>query len=270
MQTSTVTAACRDPARAPLPSPHLAPPPAHPPAAPACRLDGVFKTYRMGRTEIPALTDLTLDIDRGSLNMLMGPSGSGKSTLLNILGCIETADSGSVEVLGQRTALLKDAALTTLRRDHIGFIFQNFSLIPVLNAAENVEYPLVLAGIPARERAERVARMLAAVGLSDRAGHKPGELSGGQRQRVAIARALIKAPALVIADEPTANLDSRTGQELMGLMRAMQAETGATFIVASHDPMVETFATRRIDIHDGRIASTGDRTRAVAQVREVA
>ena len=162
MQTSTVTAACRDPARAPLPSPHLAPPPAHPAAAPACRLDGVFKTYRMGRTEIPALTDLTLDIDRGSLNVLMGPSGSGKSTLLNILGCIETADSGSVEVLGQRTALLKDAALTTLRDTAQGGMAYDQMLAPG-NAEGEAIITAAIDGLV--QQTQGIERAVAALGL---------------------------------------------------------------------------------------------------------
>lgn len=221
----------------------------------ACRVSDANKHYRMGQTTVQALSDLSLVIARGEFTAIIGPSGSGKSTLLNMLGCIEMPDHGRVEVLGHDTSALSDSELTRLRRDNIGFIFQNFSLIPVLSAAENVEYPLILSRVPAAERRLRVAEVLDQVGLGDRADHRPGELSGGQRQRVAVARALIKRPRLVIADEPTAALDSKTGQDLMVMMRRIQAEIGTTFIVATHDPAVQAHAGRRLTLVDGRIVS---------------
>lgn len=220
-----------------------------------CRAEHVVKTYQMGQTQVRALDDLSMAIDEGEFTAIVGPSGSGKSTLLNMIGCIELPDSGKVEVFGHDVSHHSDQVLTRLRRDNIGFIFQHFSLIPVLSAAENVEYPLILSRVPAAERRERVAAMLTEVGLASRANHRPGELSGGQRQRVAIARALIKRPRLVIADEPTAALDSRTGQELMALMSRIQSESGTTFVIATHDPAVQAHATRRCTIIDGRIAA---------------
>ncbi|MFV0334852.1 MAG: ABC transporter ATP-binding protein [Tropicimonas sp.] len=219
----------------------------------ACKVSNASKYFQMGKTRITALDGLSISIDAGAFVAIAGPSGSGKSTLLNLLGCIELPDRGSVEVLGHDTSGMSDGALTRVRRDAIGFIFQNFSLIPVLSAAENVEYPLVLAGMARDKRRELVAGMLEQVGLADRARHLPGELSGGQRQRVAIARALVKSPRLVIADEPTANLDSRTGQELMKTMRRIQEQSRTTFVVATHDPAVQAHASRRFTIVDGRV-----------------
>ncbi|MFV0386825.1 ABC transporter ATP-binding protein [Paracoccus sp. (in: a-proteobacteria)] len=219
----------------------------------ACRVSDAVKQYQMGQTTVNALNGLDLTIPGGEFIAIVGPSGSGKTTLLNMLGCIEMPDRGKVEVLGHDVSMLSDGELTRLRRENIGFIFQSFSLIPVLSAAENVEYPLILSHVPAAERHQRVAVVLEQVGLGDRARHVPGELSGGQRQRVAVARALIKNPRIVIADEPTAALDSKTGQDLMKMMRQIQSEMGTTFIVATHDPAVQAFADRRLTIVDGRI-----------------
>jgi len=227
------------------------------PVRSAARLTNVSKTYLLGKTRINALRNMTLDVPIGSFGVVMGPSGSGKSTLLNIIGCIEEHDFGSVQVLDADIGELSDREMTRLRRDQIGFIFQNFSLIPVLTAAENVEYPLILSGMSARDRADRVAENLAAVGLSDRAGHRPGELSGGQRQRVAIARALVKRPKLVIADEPTANVDSATAHELMQMMTHIQQDIGSTFFIATHDPMVLEYANQHWSIVDGSITNSG-------------
>lgn len=220
-----------------------------------CNIKNVSKKYRLGKTSITALDDLSMTVSEGEFGVIMGPSGSGKSTLLNIIGCIETASSGDVQVLGREVAGLDDRAMTKLRRDYIGFIFQSFSLIPVLTAAENVEYPLMLSNMTAKGRKKRVADLLAAVGLSDRADHRPGELSGGQRQRVAIARALVKRPKLVIGDEPTANVDSTTAHELMQVMTHIQQEFGSTFLIATHDPRVMEYASRRWTITDGSITN---------------
>lgn len=221
----------------------------------ACKITKASKFFEMGKTRITALDSLSLTIEAGDFVAIVGPSGSGKSTLLNLLGGIDLPDRGRVEVLGHDTGAMSDAALTRLRRDSIGFIFQNFSLIPVLSAIENVEYPLVLTGMAHDARRALATRMLEQVGLADRANHLPGELSGGQRQRVAIARALVKSPKLVIADEPTANLDSRTGQELMKMMRRIQQQSHTTFVVATHDPAVQAHASHRFIIVDGRVAS---------------
>ena len=185
--------------------------------------------------------------------MLCGPSGSGKTTLLNMMGCIDRPDAGEIQVDGQAVQAMTDDALSDFRARRIGFVFQNFNLLPVLTAFENVEYPLVLAAVPAAQRKERVRALLDAVGLADRAGNRPGQLSGGQRQRVAIARALATEPALVLADEPTANLDSQTGAEIIALMRRLQRERGASFVFSSHDPMVLAQADDVVRIRDGRI-----------------
>ncbi len=213
----------------------------------------VGKTYRLGSVDVPALSDITLDIRQGAFTVLSGPSGSGKTTLLNLIGCIDMPDRGEITVAGQPVQSMPDDALSDFRARHIGFIFQNFNLIPVLSARENVEYPLVLAGVAADERRQRVAALLDAVGLSERQHNLPAQLSGGQRQRVAIARALATAPPLVLADEPTANLDSHTGAEIIALMRRMQREQDVSFVFSSHDPQVHAAADEIIFIRDGRI-----------------
>lgn len=239
----------------PIPAPMPGPAPMPMPGQVAARLSQVGKHYRLGATALPALVDLSLTLQARDFAVIVGPSGSGKTTLLNLIGCIDRPDTGRVEVLGQDVTALSERELTRLRRDRIGFIFQNFALIPVLSAAENVEYPLVLAGVAATERRLRVAEALDMVGLGARASHRPNALSGGQRQRVAIARALIKRPALVIADEPTANLDSRTGQDLMTALRRMQADLGTTFVIATHDPEVQAHAGRRFRLRDGHLVT---------------
>jgi len=193
-------------------------------------LRNVTKTYRLDTVAVPALDGVSLDIRPGRFTVLCGPSGSGKTTLLNMMGCIDRPDAGEVQVGGQAVQALPDDALSDFRARHVGFIFQNFNLLPVLTAFENVEYPLVLAGVAAPERKARVRALLDAVGLGARAGNLPGQLSGGQRQRVAIARALATEPALVLADEPTANLDSQTGAEIIALMRRLQRARGASFV----------------------------------------
>ena len=213
----------------------------------------VGKTYRLGSVDVPALSDITLDIRQGAFTVLAGPSGSGKTTLLNLIGCIDTPDQGEITVAGHQVQSMPDDALSDFRARHIGFIFQNFNLIPVLSARENVEYPLVLAGVAASERHRRVQALLDAVGLSDRQHNLPAQLSGGQRQRVAIARALATAPRLVLADEPTANLDSHTGADIITLMRRLQREQDVSFVFSSHDPQVHAEADEIIFIRDGRI-----------------
>ena len=223
----------------------------------------VGKTYRLDAVDVPALADINLDIRQGRFTVLSGPSGSGKTTLLNLIGCIDQPDSGEIVVAGKPVQALSDDALSDFRARHIGFIFQNFNLLPVLTAFENVEYPLVLAGVPAAERRQRVTELLAAVGLSDRAGNRPGQLSGGQRQRVAIARALATSPQLVLADEPTANLDSHTGADIIALMRRLQQERNVTFVFSSHDPQVHAEADEVVYIRDGRIIGHEDRTGGV-------
>lgn len=226
----------------------------------------VGKTYRLDTVEVPALSDISLDIHQGCFTVLSGPSGSGKTTLLNLIGCIDQADQGEIIIAGEAVQRLNDDALSDFRARHIGFIFQNFNLLPVLTAFENVEYPLVLAGVAPAERRRRADELLAAVGLADRRNNRPGQLSGGQRQRVAIARALVAAPRLVLADEPTANLDSHTGADIIALMRQLQRERDVTFVFSSHDPQVHAEADEVIFIRDGRITgSEQGSTRALRQ-----
>jgi putative ABC transport system ATP-binding protein len=222
-------------------------------ASRAVRLNQVARTYRAGAIEVPALKDVSLEIPFNRFSMVIGQSGSGKTTLLNLIGCIDAPSAGAVEVCGQDIAELDDDATSDFRARNIGFIFQNFSLVPVLSAYENVEYPLLLIGTPAAERRERTLAMLQAVGLAEQAGQRPNELSGGQKQRVAIARALVKGPQIVLADEPTANLDSTTGASIIELMRRVQAQSRTTFIFATHDPQLISHADELFSIRDGRL-----------------
>lgn len=223
------------------------------PPAPVVCLHGVRKTYRLGAHVIPALQGVDLLVQRGELLALTGPSGSGKSTLLNLCGLIDTPDAGEVMLGGTAVQGLDEQARTLLRRDALGFVFQSFNLVPVMTVAENVDYPLFLAGVPAAERRERVAQQLAAVGLQAHAHHRPDALSGGQRQRVAIARALVKRPRLVIADEPTASLDSHTADQVLDLMRARGQAEGAAFVIATHDSRLTRRCDRVVALLDGRI-----------------
>jgi putative ABC transport system ATP-binding protein len=220
---------------------------------PVARLRHVTKSYKVGRTEVSALRCVSLEIQAKRFTMLVAPSGSGKTTLLNLLGCIDRPTSGVVEIAGQSVADLSENVLSDFRAEKIGFIFQGFSLVPVLSAYENVEYPLLLTGMPAGARRERTLAMLDAVGLAEQQGRQPNELSGGQKQRVAIARALVKHPQIVLADEPTANLDSETGAAIVSLMRRMQAEVGATFIFATHDPHLIAEADETVALRDGML-----------------
>src|SRR5471030_954846 len=216
-------------------------------------MNQIGKTYHLDAVDVPALVDIDLEIRPNCFTVISGPSGSGKTTLLNLIGCIDQPDSGEVIVAGQEVQKLSDDALSDFRARHIGFIFQNFNLLPVLTVAENVEYPLLLARIPAAERRRRVGMLLDAVGIADKARNFPGQLSGGQRQRVAIARALAPSPKLVLADEPTANLDSHTGAAIISLMRDMQREHHVSFVFSSHDPKVLAEADDAVMIRDGRI-----------------
>ena len=216
-------------------------------------MHGVFKTYRLGQHVIPALQGVDLTVQRGELLALTGPSGSGKSTILNLCGLIDTPDSGDIALGGLSVGGLNENARTLLRRDALGFVFQSFNLVPVMTVAENVDYPLFLTGVPAAERRERVAAQLKAVGLQDHAQHRPDALSGGQRQRVAIARALIKRPRLVIADEPTASLDSHTADQVLGLMRERGHAEGAAFVIATHDSRLTSRCDRIVALLDGKI-----------------
>jgi len=216
-------------------------------------LTGVSKTYHLDQVSVPALRGIDLQVRPDCFTVISGPSGSGKTTLLNVIGCIDQPDAGELQVAGQAVQRLSDDALADFRAGHIGFIFQNFNLLPVLTVAENVEYPLLLTRVAAPERRRRVAMLLEAVGIGDKANVFPGQLSGGQRQRVAIARALAPEPRLVLADEPTANLDSHTGEQIIALMRRMQAERHASFVFSSHDPKVLAAADDAVFIQDGRI-----------------
>jgi putative ABC transport system ATP-binding protein len=218
---------------------------------PAVRLRDVAKTYRTGAVEVPALRGITLDIPYHRFSMVVGASGSGKSTLLNLIGCIDAPTRGTVEVCGESVGELGDDALADFRARNIGFIFQTFSLVPVLSAYENVEYPLVLVGMPEAARRRKTHEVLEAVGLAAHAKRRPNELSGGQRQRIAIARALVKSPQVVLADEPTANLDSETGASIIELMRRVQAESRTTFVFATHDPQLMSHADETFVIRDG-------------------
>ncbi|CAN5171434.1 ABC transporter ATP-binding protein [soil metagenome] len=222
-------------------------------------LKHVGRTYRLDSVEVPALIDINLEIRPNCFTVISGASGSGKTTLLNLIGCIDRPDQGEVIVAGQSIGEMSDDDLSDFRAHHLGFIFQNFNLLPVLTAYENVEYPLMLTGMPAAQRKERVRSLLDAVGLSDRAGNRPGQLSGGQRQRVAIARALAPSPKLVLADEPTANLDSQTGAAIIALMRKMQRELQVSFVFSSHDPQVQAEADDAVFIRDGRIVAVEQR-----------
>jgi putative ABC transport system ATP-binding protein len=220
---------------------------------PVVALHKIRKTYHLDAVDVPALVDIELEIRPDCFTVISGASGSGKTTLLNVIGCIDLPDSGEVLVAGEPVQKLSDDALSDFRARHIGFVFQNFNLLPVLTAYENVEYPLLLANVPAADRRRRVGEMLDAVGLSDRARNYPGQLSGGQRQRVAIARALAPSPRLVLADEPTANLDSVTGESIIALMRRMQRDLHVSFVFSSHDPKVLAAADDAVMIRDGRI-----------------
>jgi putative ABC transport system ATP-binding protein len=227
------------------------------------RVENVCKDYRLGEQTVRALDDVSVSIEEGVFLAIAGPSGSGKSTLLNLIGCIDTPTSGRVVIDGKDVSGQTPDQLADLRARTIGFIFQTFNLLPVLSAQENVEYPLLQMGEIGRdERRTRVAKMLEIVGLSRFAGHRPNQLSGGQRQRVAIARALVTRPRIVLADEPTANLDHKTGEGILTLMQEINRRSGTTFIFSTHDRKVMSKANRLIRIEDGRVYQLGLRKEA--------
>jgi len=215
----------------------------------------LVKVYRLGRTEIRALDGVRLIVERGEFISIVGRSGCGKTTLLNLIGGLDKPSQGSVIIEGVDITRLNSSHLPRLRREKLGFVFQEFNLIPTLTALENVELPLKYAGVPRGERHRRAREMLALVGLSDRVRHRPSELSGGEQQRVALARALVNHPAVVLADEPTGELDSHTALQLIDLMRDLNQRLGQTFIIVSHDPAVSERTDRIVRLHDGRIVS---------------
>ncbi|HSP32836.1 MAG TPA: ABC transporter ATP-binding protein [Thermoanaerobaculia bacterium] len=227
-------------------------------------LSAISKTYRLGAVRVRALADVSLRIDRGDFVAIAGPSGSGKTTLLNIIGCIDKPDTGRIVIDGGDVTRTPLHRLTELRRDTLGFIFQTFNLIPVLSAYENVEYPLLLKHVPRRERDERVRHWLDHVGLSQHMKQRPDQLSGGQRQRVAIARAMAGDPKLVVADEPTANLDSETAAHILDLLGRINDSSGCTFVFSTHDAALMSLAGRVVRIRDGRITATEPRLAATA------
>lgn len=233
------------------------------PGIPIIHLDNIRKSYFMGRQELPVLKGVSLDISKNEYVALMGPSGSGKSTLMNILGCLDTPTAGRYILNGQDVSKMPDDNLADVRNIEIGFVFQQFNLLPRLTAAENVALPLVYAGVPRKERHERALAVLEKVSLADRSHHKPNELSGGQSQRVAIARALINNPSLILADEPTGNLDTKTSIEIMDIFTSIQA-AGNTVVLVTHEEDIATYAHRIVRLRDGLIES--DRRRSADTV----
>lgn len=225
---------------------------------------GLRKRYRLGEVSIEALRGVDLDVARGEFVVVAGPSGSGKTSLLNLLGCLDVPDEGQVLFAGTDLATLSEAEKTQRRRRQLGFVFQSFNLLPVLSAFENVEYPLWIDGVPRAERRRRAEEALAAVGLEDRLRHRPDQLSGGERQRVSLARALVHDPLAILADEPTANLDSRTAASIVDLLARMNAERGTTFLFATHDPAIVSRAPRTIRLRDGLVVED---TRRVEEAR---
>jgi putative ABC transport system ATP-binding protein len=213
----------------------------------------VSRSYRLGQASVPAVRSVSLAVRAGEFVALQGPSGSGKTTLLNLLGLLDRPDSGEVFLEGRHAETLSENERSDLRRDRFGFVFQTFNLIPVLSSEENVAYPMAIAGISADERRRRSRELLERVGLGDKLGVRPDLLSGGQRQRVAIARSLANRPAVVFADEPTANLDSKTAEEILDLMREVNEASGVAFLFATHDPRVVARARRIVRLHDGAV-----------------
>jgi putative ABC transport system ATP-binding protein len=213
----------------------------------------VQKTYRQGQIEINALKDISLAIEKGEFLAVAGPSGSGKTTLLNLIGGLDVSDAGSIIVNGNAFDQMSQSQLARLRLHQVGFVFQAYNLIPVLSAVENVEFVMLLQGVPANERHKRARAILDDVGLEGKYDRRPSELSGGQQQRVAVARAIVSNPSIVLADEPTANLDSTTGTGLLNMMQKMNTEKNVTFIFSTHDSMVMDYARRLILLHDGRL-----------------
>jgi len=223
------------------------------PSGPVIELSGVNKVYKSGSLEVAALVDVNLTIDQGEFVAVVGPSGSGKSTLMHILGCLDVPTSGEYRLAGEDVSTLSEDELADIRNERIGFVFQQFNLLPSLTAQRNVELPLAYAGYTRAERKVLASDALARVGLADRVGHRPGELSGGQQQRVAVARALVTEPALILADEPTGNLDSTATADMLGLLQELHT-AGRTIVLITHEPAVAAVASRTVHFLDGRIA----------------
>jgi len=220
---------------------------------------GIKKNYRVGEIDVPALKGVDFEIDKSAFVAIVGPSGSGKSTLLNLIGCLDHPTSGTLLVNGVEVSKLSRSAAAEFRGEHLGFVFQDFNLVPVLTAYENVEYPLLMVrGWPAAQRHERVMKILEAVGMADQAHKRPDQLSGGQKQRVAVARALVGEPKLVLADEPTANLDHDTAYRILNLMKKMRDESGTTFVFSTHDPKIMGEAEVTFILEDGLLARQGE------------
>jgi putative ABC transport system ATP-binding protein len=232
------------------------------------KVDNVTRVFKIGKIETQALRGVSLSIENGEFTALVGPSGSGKTTLLQLLGCLDQPTSGHVYINGKDVSQLNRNQRADMRRGMIGFIFQFFALIPTLSAHENIEMPLLLNGYSASQRRERVMELLESVDLCDRAHHRPDQLSGGEQQRVAIARALASRPVLVLADEPTANLDTENGRQVMEIMQRLNQETGTTFVFATHDPRVIAFARRVVTLRDGQV-SENSKASKVSQASEV-
>jgi putative ABC transport system ATP-binding protein len=218
-------------------------------------VNGLCKTYQMGDLQVPALNNVSFEIQQGEYVAVMGPSGSGKSTLMNLLGCLDTPTSGRYALDGEQVAELDDDALSSARARKLGFVFQQYNLLSRQSALRNVELPLIYRGVSARERRRRAQAALDVVGMSDRIDHRPNELSGGQQQRVAIARALAGSPAVILADEPTGALDSKTGTEIMRIFQHLNAEQGLTLVMVTHDANVAAYAKRVLTMHDGELTS---------------
>jgi len=220
---------------------------------PVIKLENIYKRYRLGKVDLEAIRGISLEINPGSFVVIMGPSGSGKSTLLNMLGCLDIPTTGKIFLKGEDVAKMSENKLAQLRGRTIGFIFQEFNLIPNLTALENVTLPMIFQGISEKQRKERAIELLASLGLENRVNHQPSELSGGERQRVAIARAFANNPEVVIADEPTGNLDSTTGKKIMEILVNLHKNEGKTLVVVTHDPNIAQYSQEVVDIKDGQI-----------------
>ncbi|HXQ25576.1 MAG TPA: ABC transporter ATP-binding protein [Candidatus Acidoferrales bacterium] len=237
----------------PAQTPPVSPVPARSTTTPTIRLDGIYKTYDLGEVQVQALRGVSMEIYPGEFVAIMGASGSGKSTLMNILGCLDKPTKGHYFLDGKDVSGFSKDELAKIRSQKIGFVFQQFNLLSRTSALENVELPTIYAGVPIEERARRAEEALKRVGLSDRAGHFPSQLSGGQQQRVAIARALVNNPSLLLADEPTGNLDSRTSVEIMDILQQLNDQHGLTVVIVTHEPDIAQYAKRAVEFRDGKL-----------------